>query len=415
VNIVETDVLIVGAGPAGLAAAIELRHLGMGRVLVVDREKEAGGIPRHTDHIGFGVRDMYRFMSGPAYAVRYVRIAEKQGVDIQTETTITHWQDSRHVTATSPNGLATIQSKAVILATGCRERPRAARLIPGSRPQGIFTTGALQNFVYLHHQKVGNRAIVVGADHVGFSAVMTLKHAGAEVAALVTDLSRHQSFFQYKLISSDRYRVPILVNVKVTNILGKRRVEAVELTNVVDGSVRQLECDTVVFTGDWIPDYELAFYGGMEIDPMLKGPRVNQRLQTTVKGVFAAGNVIHAAETADVAALSGRYAARSVSAFLQTGEWASKVVPIAIDAPIQWVSPSVIAPGDVTAPNGHFTLRVSAMLAQPMLEVWQGGHRLWHKQFRQLVPNLPVYVPDKWLAQVQDSDEPIHINIKKRL
>ena len=389
-NTIQADVLIVGGGPAGLAAAAELRRLGAGRVLVGDREKEAGGIPRHSNHIGFGIRDMHRFLSGPAYAARYVRLAEKQGVDILTETTITGWQGSACLTATAPNGLSVIQAKAVILATGCRDRPRSARLIPGSRPSGVLTTGALQNFVYLHHQKVGNRAVVVGADHVGFSAVMTLKHAGAQVLAVVTELPRHQSFFHYKLISADRYRVPVLTNMKVTNIVGKRRVECVELTNLVDGSVRQLECDTIVFTGGWIPDYELAFYGGLAIDPKLKGPRVNQRLQTSVKGVFAAGNLIHAAETADIAALSGRYAAQSVIRYLNTDEWGASL-PIEYDEPIYWISPGAIAPGALAVPHGTFILRVTQVLARPTLEVWQGERCLWRKQYRQLVPNLPVY------------------------
>ena len=408
-NTLNADVLIVGAGPAGLAAAIELRRLGAGRVMVADREQQAGGIPRHSNHIGFGIRDMRRLLTGPAYAARYVSMAEKSGVDIHTETTITGWQDGTCLTATSPNGLMRIEARAVVLATGCRERPRAARLIPGSRPQGVFTTGALQNFVYLHYQKVGKRAVVVGADHVGFSAVMTLRHAGAEVAALVTDLPRHQSFFQYKLISADRYRVPVLTNMKVTRITGRRRVEAIELTNVVDGSAREIECDTVVFTGSWIPDYELAFYGGLAIDPALKGPRVNQRLQTSAKGVFAAGNVIHAAETADVAALSGRYAARSVMSYLNTGAWETAALPIEFDEPIAWVSPGLIAPGSFAAPNGSFTLRVSRVLEHPTLAVWQGERRLWSKVYRRLIPNLPVYVPDGWLPQVEAGGDAIRI------
>src|SRR5437660_8777606 len=115
--------------------------MGVGKVLVVDRERQAGGIPRHCDHIGFGVRDLRRFMGGPAYAARYVRMAEQRGVDIRTETTITGWQDGTTLTATGPDGLATIHAAAVVLATGSRERPRAARLVPGSRPQGVFTTG----------------------------------------------------------------------------------------------------------------------------------------------------------------------------------------------------------------------------------------------------------------------------------
>src|SRR5258708_10649993 len=287
-NSVVADVLIVGAGPAGLAAAIELRRLGVGKVLAVDRERQAGGIPRHSNHIGFGVADMHRFMTGPAYAARYVRLAEQHGVDLRTETTITHWQDGTYLSATSPDGLMTIEAKAVVLATGCRERPRAARLVPGSRPQGIFTTGMLQSVVYMQHQPVGKHSIVIGAEHVSISAVLTLKHAGADVVALVTDLPRHQTFFQYKIVSTDRYRVPIYTDMKLTRIIGHGRVEAVELTHVLDGSLRQIACDTVVFTGDWIPDYELAFYGGLINDPKSKAPSVNQRLQTSRKGVFAA-------------------------------------------------------------------------------------------------------------------------------
>ena len=409
---VTTDVLIVGAGPAGLAGAIELRRLGVGKVLVVDRENEAGGIPRHSNHIGFGIADMHRFVTGPAYAARYVRLAQEHGVELHTETTITHWQNGTNLSATTPQGLLNIEAKAVLLATGCRERPRAARLIPGNRPQGIFTTGMLQNFVYVQHQSVGKRAIVIGAEHVSFSAILTLKHAGADVLALVTDLSRHQSFFQYKLISTDRYRVPIYTNMKLTRIIGQRRVEAVELTDVRDGSVRQIACDTLVFTGDWIPDYELAFCGGLIIDPKSKAPSVDQRLQTSRKGVFAAGNVIHAAETADVAALSGRYAARRVQAYLQNGDWTSKPsLPIQLAESFAWVSPDRIVGSELVIPHGHFILRVTKVLDHPTIEVWQGERCLWRKQYRQLVPNLPIYISGSWLKQVDSSEYPIRIDL----
>ena len=402
------DVLIVGAGPSGLAAALELRSLGVGKVLVADREQQAGGIPRHSDHIGFGLGDMRRFMTGPAYAARYVRLAEQAGVEICTETTITDWQDGTHLSATNPEGRLSIEAKAVLLATGCRERSRAARLVPGSRPQGVFTTGMLQNFVYLHHQPVGKRAVIVGADHVGFSAVLTLKHAGADVLALVTDLPRHQTYFQYKFVSTDRYGVPVYTDTKLTRILGQRRVEAVELTDVRDGSIRQIECDAVVFTGDWIPDYELAFSGGLMLDAKSKSPSVNQRLQTSVEGVFAAGNLIHAAETADVAALSGRYAARSVERYLRTSEWpTTPALPIQLDDAFTWISPDEIVPGEHSVPHGHFILRVHRVLEYRKLEVRQGDRLLWRKHFDQLVPNLPVYVSDRWLSQVNVSDQPI--------
>ena len=402
------DVLIVGAGPAGLAAAIELRRLGVSKVLLADRERQAGGIPRHSDHMGFGIRDLYRFMTGPAYAARYTQLAEEAGVDLHTETTITDWQDAEHLAATSPQGRLAIEAKAVLLATGCRERPRSARLVPGSRPQGIFTTGMLQNFVYIQHQPVGKRAVIIGADHVGFSAVLTLRHVGVEVLALVTDLPRHQSYFQYKLISTDRYGVPIYTNTQITRIIGQHRVEAVELTDVRDGSIRQVECDTVVFTGDWIPDYELAFSGGAALDSRSKSPTVNQRLQTSVKGVFAAGNLIHAAESADVAALSGRYAAGCIEQYLRTDEWqTASALPIQLDPAFTWISPSEVIPGEPFAPHGHFILRVKQVFDYPKIEVRQGERLLWYKRFNELVPNLPIYISDTWLAQVAPSDQPI--------
>jgi thioredoxin reductase len=411
-NLFETDILIVGAGPAGLAAAIELRKRGVGRVLVVEREREAGGIPRHSNHIGFGLRDMHRFLTGPAYAARYVRLAEQAGVDIEVATTITGWQSATYLTATRPDGLAEIKASAVVLATGCRERPRSARLIPGSRPAGIFTTGALQNFVYVHHHPVGKRALVIGADHVGFSAVMTLKHAGVDVLGMVTEFPRHQSYFQYKLISADRYHVPLLTHQQVTNVLGRKRVEAVELTDVRSGKTQSIECDTLVFTGGWIPDYELAFSGGLQIDPYLKGPRINLQMQTSAKGVFAAGNLIHAAETADVAALSGRQVAARVQDYLQTGQWcASSSVPIEYSAPIAWASPSTIDPGAQHAPHGHFILRVSECLNHSTLTVSQDSRVLWQKTYRTLIPNLPVYVPDVWLKQLEPGSKPVRFEI----
>ncbi len=412
-NTHETDVLVVGSGPAGLAAAIELRKWGAGKVLVVDREVEPGGIPRHCHHTGFGIHDFYRLLTGPDYARRYVDKALATGVTIQTETTITGWHSDLELNSTSTNGITNIKAQAVVLATGCRERPRTARLIPGSRPVGIYTTGALQNMVY-HQLPIGQRALVIGADHVGFSAIMTLRDAGVEVIGIVTKHMRHQTYWPYKLLSADRYRVPLLAQMQVTGIEGKQRVETVELTHVTDGTKQRIECDTVVFTGDWIPDNELSYQGGLEMDTHSKSPCVNLRLQTSRRGVFAAGNLVHAAETASRAALSGRYAARQVCDWLETGIWIENpAVPIRLEGPLCWVSPHLIQPGQRHAPQGHFILRVREILAGPLLTVRQGQRQLWQQRYRQLIPNLPIHMPDYWLADVQDGDTPIHIHVDR--
>ena len=157
-------VVIVGGGPAGLAAALELRRLDTHDVVVIEREGAAGGIPRHARHQGFGLRDLRRAMSGPAYARRYTRLAAEAGVEIRTETMVTGWSPDGPLELTGPGGRELLTPDALILASGCRERPRSARLVPGSRPEGVMTTGTLQQLVYLRKRPVGARALVVGAE-----------------------------------------------------------------------------------------------------------------------------------------------------------------------------------------------------------------------------------------------------------
>jgi len=395
------DVLIVGGGPAGLAAAIELRRLGVRRVIVLEREREAGGVPRHSAHTGFGLRDLRRLLSGPRYAARYVRLASNAGVELRTEATATDWTAETTLSVTSPAGIEEIRARAVLLATGCRERPRAARLVPGTRPLGVLTTGALQQLVYVQHAAVGRRAVVIGTEHVSFSALLTLAHAGVAPIAMITEHPRHQTYAPFKWLSATHLRVPILTSSRVTEIVGARRVEAVAVANLVTGAVTHLACDTVVFTGDWIADHELARHANLVIDRGTRAPRVDLALRTSTHGVFAAGNLLHGAETADVAALSGRHAARAMHAFLATGSWPSRA-PLAVrcEPPIRWVSPNAV--DDRSAPpHGHFILRVSECRERPTLVVAQGERDLWRKLYRELLPNLPIWIPGSWLDDVQ--------------
>ncbi|HXQ23118.1 MAG TPA: FAD-dependent oxidoreductase [Candidatus Acidoferrales bacterium] len=408
------DVLVAGGGPAGLAAAIELRRLGTPRVLVVDREEQAGGIPRHAAHVGFGLRDMHRLLTGPRYAARYVHLAERAGVEMRIATSVTGWSGAGTVSLTSPAGLTEVTASAIVLATGCRERPRAARLVPGGRPLGVFTTGALQQLVYLHHQPVGRRAVVIGAEHVSFSAVLTLAHAGARTVAMITEHPRHQSYLPYKWLSATRLRVPILTSSRVTEIVGRKRVEAVQVTDTQTGAVRVLECDTVVFTGDWMPDHELARRGGLVMDPATRAPRVDCGLRTSVRGVFAAGNLLHAAETADVAALSGRHAARAAHTFLTSGNWPDEPpLPIQCEPPLLWVSPSAIGPHPLQPPHGHFILRAREYAFNATLVVRQAQRGLWRCRVRRLIPNLPIHVPAAWVAELDPRGEAVTFSVER--
>lgn len=331
-----TNVLIVGAGPAGLAAALEMKRRSMTNVLVVDREDEAGGIPRLCHHTGFGLRDLRWIYNGPAYARQYVRRAEAAGVEIRTSTTITGWQGTATLTCTSPRGPGQIEARAILLATGCRERPRSARLVPGSRPQGIFTTGSLQRFVYQHKLPVGRRAVIVGADLVSLSALMTLAHARVPIAMMVTELPRHQINFLYLpvkwAVADLMTRTPIATCTRVSRIVGANRVEGVEVTRLDSGQSKMVACDTVVFTGDWIPEHELARLGGLALNPGTRGPEVDSHFRTSAPGVFAAGNLLRGAETADLCALEGRRAARHIRDYLHDGRWPERALPLDVNS-----------------------------------------------------------------------------------
>jgi thioredoxin reductase len=417
---VNADVLIVGAGPAGLAAAIELRRLGAGRILVADREAEAGGIPRHSAHTGYGLRDLRRMMTGPAYARHYARAVAQAGAEIRAPATVTGWAEDRVAIVTSPDGVETISARAVLLATGCRERPRTARLVPGDRPPGVMTTGELQQRVYLAGQRLPGRALVVGAEHVSFSAMVTLAHAGADVVALVTEQPRQQSYAAFALAAAARWHVPVWTSTAVRLVRGRPRLTGVDVADLRTGAVRRVECETLVFTGDWIPDHEQARLAGAAIDPGTRGPAVDTGLETSVPLVFAAGNLVHAAETADVAALGGRHAARHIAAALAVSRPPSPPdradvptavpVPVTVTAPLAWISPNMIRNPATPPPRGRFLLRSEVFRRRAWLEVRQGDRPLARLRAR-LIPGRPVHLDAGWLARVRPSDGPVLVTV----
>jgi thioredoxin reductase len=369
-------VAIIGGGPAGLTAAAELAPRTDGEVRVIEREADTGGIPRHSDHPGYGLRDLRRFISGPAYARRLTAMAHDAGAVLHTSAMVTGWAGDRTMQITSPAGRRQLHADAVVLATGARERPRPARLIPGDRPDGVYTTGQLQNLVHLHHAQPGRRAVIIGAELVSWSAVLTLREAGCQAVLMTSTYPAGESYAAFRAAGRLVLHVPVATRTRVTRINGKNRVESVEIENLDSGTRRTIRCDTVITTGDWIPDNELACAAGLDIDPATRGPRVDSALRTSTPGVFAAGNLLHPVDTADIAALDGRHVAAQVRHWLRTRHAPGPGVTLTADPPLRWIAPQILRSGD-PAPARHRLLAWSdAYVPVPHVQVIQDGRVL---------------------------------------
>ncbi|MFF8841170.1 NAD(P)/FAD-dependent oxidoreductase [Streptomyces sp. NPDC015127] len=397
------DVLVVGTGPAGLAAATRLAAQGAGTVEAVEREQEPGGIPRHSPHRGFGPR--HRPLDGPSYARRLVDAAVAAGAVLRTSATVTDWAGPLTLDLTTPAGLERVTARAVVLATGARERPRSARLIPGDRPDGVLTTGELQQSVHRHGHRTGHRAVVVGSEPVALTAVRTLRGSGTQVVALVTDRAHGP-------LQSPRHRVPVVTGTTVAELTGRGRLTGVRLLGP-DGVLRLVACDTVVLTGDWIPDHELARHGGVPLDPATRGPAVDTALRTARHGVFAAGNLLRGAEPAATAAEEGRHAAAAVLRYLGAGaSWPAAGPPIRCGPPLLRITPNLVTASDPPPPQGRFLLRTTERLPRAVLLVEQDGRPLDRQPLpRTAVPDRAIHLRSYWLSEVDPDGGPVRISV----
>lgn len=372
-------VAIVGGGPSGLTAAAALAGQVDGEVVVIEREAETGGIPRHSDHPGYGMRDLKRFISGPAYAKRLTAMAQDAGAALETEAMVTDWAGERALRITSPRGVRTVTADAVVLATGARERPRPARLVPGDRAAGVYTTGQLQNLVHLHQADVGSRALIVGAELVSWSAVLTLREAGCATVGMVSAYPQPEAYTAFRIPGGFLMDGPVFTRSRIVDITGRGRVRSAVVEHIDTGKRTTVDCDTVVFTGDWIPDHELARTGGLAMDAATRGPVVDAGLRTSSPGVFAVGNLLHPVDTADGAALDGRHVASAVGGWLKDREEQPKAVRIRTSGPFRWVAPQLVSPGEGAA-RGDLLFWVDEYRRLPRLRAVQDGRTLATKR-----------------------------------
>jgi len=394
------DVVVIGAGPAGLSAGIAARELGAKKVVVIDRNDWLGGILPQCIHDGFGVEETGVSLTGPEYAERYAAKAEKLGVELMTETMVIEMGKDRRLTAVNKDGVHTIRASSVVLATGCRERTRWHALIPGTRPKGVYTAGVAQGLVNLHNKMVGKRVVVLGSGNVGLIMARRMVLEGAKVLAVVEILPFATGLPRNIVQCLEDYEIPLYLSHTVTRIHGREALEKVTISQVdknmrpVAGTERDLECDTLLLSLGMVPENELARSIGIELDPRTGGPVVNESLLTTAPGFFACGNCLHVHDSVDV--LVKEAAAAGTAAALASAPKAPRLGPGPRQGPCLTIRPgknvSYVVPQRVDGPGTfHLSLRPSLPTKKPVdLKVLAGGKEVFKKRLPCALPSTMI-------------------------
>jgi NADPH-dependent 2,4-dienoyl-CoA reductase/sulfur reductase-like enzyme len=401
------DVVIVGGGPAGLSAARRLAVSGVRDVVVLERESEAGGIPRHCGHTGFGIGQFLALpMSGPAYARRLVEATH--GIEIRTRTTVTAIESGGRIHVTHPDSEpAVVTGRCVLLATGIRETPRSARLVSGTRPWGLTTTGALQQFVYLKRAKPFARAVIVGTELVSFSALLTARHGGIAVAAMLEEGERITARRPGDWIARHVLGVPVLTGTRLVAIRGLDKVEAVEIERA--GRRETIACDGVVFTGRFQPETAILRGSNIALDPGTGGPAIDQYFRCSDLQIFAAGNLLRPVETSGLCWAEGRIAAANMILSLQAKlPEATPATPVTCAVPLKYVYPQrITAQMGVAGPPPPFRARVSRA-ARGRLRLLVDGRELWSRGVN-LLPERRITIPTDRLPPI--GARSIHVDL----
>lgn len=321
---ISRSLVIIGGGPAGLAAAIKAREDGVEDILVLERDRELGGILQQCIHNGFGLHIFGEQLTGPEYAQRFIDKLKNMKIEYKCDTMVLDINKDKKVTAVNPeDGLMEINARAIILAMGCRERTRGALNIPGTRPAGVFTAGAAQRLVNMEGFAVGKKIVILGSGDIGLIMARRLTLEGAQVK-MVLELMPYSSGLKRNIVQCLRdYKIPLLLNHTVVKIHGKDRVEGVTIAQVdenrkpIPETFKFVECDTLLLSVGLLPENELSKNAGIVLDRVVGGPVVNESMETSIEGVFACGNVVHVHDLVDFVTGESYLAGESAAKYIK--------------------------------------------------------------------------------------------------
>lgn len=385
------ELVIIGAGPAGLAAAVRAYEEGVRDILVLERDSTTGGILNQCIHNGFGLHTFKEELTGPEYAQRFVEKAQARGIEIKLNTMVLEISADRLVTAVNPeDGVLEIRAGAVILAMGCRERPRGALNIPGSRCAGVFTAGTAQRLVNIDGYMPGREVVILGSGDIGLIMARRMTLEGAKVKAVV-ELMPFSTGLKRNIVQClDDYGIPLLLSHTITRISGGKRVESVTIAQVdenrrpIPETEQVIDCDTLLLSVGLLPENELSRNCGVKLSDITGGPVVNESLQTNIPGVFACGNVLHVHDLVDYVSAESALAGASAARYLK-GETTGVGIPVVPENGVRYTVPSFIDPARITQPL-EVRFRVGAVYQDSFVSVYFDDERVMHLKKRILTP-----------------------------
>lgn len=385
------DIVIIGGGPAGLAAAAAAFDAGVKRILILERDRELGGILNQCIHNGFGLHTFGQELTGPEYAARYADAVKERGIEYRLNTMVLDISREKVITAVSPEGLTQIEAAAVILAMGCRERSRGQLNIPGYRPAGVYSAGTAQRLVNMEGYLPGKEVVILGSGDIGLIMARRMTLEGAKVK-VVAELMPYSGGLKRNIVQClDDFGIPLKLSHTVTAIHGKYRVEGVTIAQVdekrkpIPGTEEFYSCDTLLLSCGLIPENELSRTMGVGIHPVTGGPRVDESLQTDIPGVFAAGNVLHVHDLVDFVSQEAAAAGLSAARYLRGERADSSAVEIKVCGGARYTVPERVHPDGLS--NGlTIRFRVGSVMKEKYVNVYLDDERVFSRKRRILAP-----------------------------